>query len=82
MFRKTKYIVAVVDGKELPFVFPNLINHIDMARSLPGLAKSAGFCRIDNDGMWEAYGRSESLRLDSRPSQDSDLLNCYINGGF
>lgn len=81
MFRKTKYIVAVVDGKELPFVFPNLINHNDMARGLPGLAKSAGFCHITDDGMWEAYGRSESLRLDSRPSQDSDLLNCYLIGG-
>lgn len=81
-YTKTKYVVFkdLHLDQEMPYIFPNAITHSDFAKRIVGRPISAGFCRLNADGMWEAYGRSESLRLDSRPSEDSDLLNCYLVG--
>ncbi|PPD55476.1 MAG: hypothetical protein CTY12_00440 [Methylotenera sp.] len=81
-FSKTKYVVFKDPhlDREMPYIFPNIVQHLDFARCIGDIAISAGFCHLDKNGMWEAYGRSESLGLNSRPSEDSDLLNLFLVG--
>ena len=78
---KTKYVVIKYDGQTLPFTFPNVVVHSDFVRALGarGTCTGAGFCYINSDGEWVAYGRSESLNVASH-ADDSDYLNCYLKG--
>jgi len=78
-----KYIVTEREGVEEMFVFPDTINHDCMAEVLDRIKDrttgnwqyidrtpiSAGFISVDG----ECYGRSETLRLDSRGVTDSVL---------
>jgi len=78
-----KYIVTEREGIEEMFVFPDTINHDCMAEVLNAIKNqrsgdwrrirrtpiSAGFISVDG----ECYGRSETLRLDSRGVTDSVL---------
>ena len=80
-----KYIVMLLDGKELIFVFPKMVDHDRMCEALgairfgdgrnwerkfrDGEAISAGFV---SGGV--CHGRSETLDLDSRGAADTKLL--------
>lgn len=81
----TKYIVVRIDdqfdsnrGEEFAIVFPKELTHRDVARVHrvgQNVVISAGFCsRNKLTGEWSAYGRSESLGMESRP-EDSVVLN-------
>lgn len=84
---KTKYVV-MFDFEldiEIPYVFPECINHVDFVKSIvqePMHAShpvSAGFCLIDRQGQYVTYGNSISLNLSSRPD-DAKLLNRFLVG--
>jgi hypothetical protein len=76
-----KYIVFNCDGKETPVVFPDFINHNEIA--LTPASKncapiSAGFCSIVT-GVMHAEGFSKGLALNSRP-QDAELISRLLTG--
>lgn len=80
MFNKTKYVVVEDDNfGELPYIFPNFVTHFEFARRIPGRVISAGFCDLTKNGTFNAYGKSESLKLESREC-DSALLTKYLLG--
>jgi hypothetical protein len=77
------------DGLEEVFTFPDTINHDAMAEALERVKNqtrgnwrrvfrkpiSAGF--VDSEGR--CYGMSETLRLQSRPKEDTALLAVQVN---
>lgn len=80
-----KYVVTEnEDGQQELFMFPRTVNHDDMSEVLHYIKVwqgrewnrqfkkpiSAGFI----DRNWKCYGRSETLNLDSRPVEDTELL--------
>jgi SLT domain-containing protein len=70
-----KYVIVEYYGHEMPFVFPDLPNHSDVARSLGGKVTGAGFCFYnEKDSEWNVYGKSTSTGLASKP-EDAELLN-------
>ena len=84
-----KYIVTVrADNIEEMFVFPDTINHDCMAEMISRIKNhtgngwervmrrpiSAGFITLTG----ECYGRSETLRLDSRGQLDNDLFSMEL----
>ena len=82
---RSKYImVEFLDENErehqMPILFPQVVIHEDMwkavARGLHGALRplSAGFVEQRGDRL-VCYGRSESLRLDSRPEADTFIGN-------
>jgi hypothetical protein len=77
---KAKYIIG---GRlQSPIVFPETINHAEMARNC-GWSKEdiigAGFVYI-RDYQYFTYGESVSLRVKSRGNEDSEILNRYLGG--
>ena len=69
----TKYVINHDGMCEYADVFPSLLDHSMVARSLPGKVISAGFVSFGEGGC-SCYGRSVSLDLDSRGEEDSDLV--------
>lgn len=69
--RKTKYIVFDDGRFEDIVIFSELQEHRDMARGLPGVVVSAGFIQVDDD--CHCYGKSLSLKVESRPERDAQL---------
>lgn len=72
MSRELKYIIVVPRETflETPILFSPLIMHSHVGLVTRGRdveIASAGFCEIGDDGKVFAYGRSESLNIDSRP---------------
>ncbi|EDU6365892.1 TPA: hypothetical protein MM834_003353 [Salmonella enterica subsp. houtenae] len=82
-----KYIILRLDGKiprEVPVIFPDLLVHADVARTMATTIKedssntnitdvrvvSAGFCNT----AVECFGKSETLNIASR-----DIDNTVIN---
>jgi len=76
---KAKYIIHT---ENIPIVFPEIINHSDMARNM-GWKKEdiigAGFVYVNGDS-YNCYGESVSLRVKSRGEEDVKILNCYLGG--
>lgn len=78
---KWKYVIVEFDGFPIPFVFPELPNHCDVAGALEhshkgGPIVSAGFCWYDDENnTWVVYGESTSLKLKSRPEEDVRIFN-------
>jgi len=74
-----KYIVTDLGFPE-PIVFSETLNHNDVARAIGGTVLGAGFCYIQ-DNKYVCYGKSTSLKMDSRGDEDSKVLNrrfgCY-----
>ena len=78
---KAKYIcvdAGVIVG-EVIFIFPETVNHAEIARSLivTRLAKniiSAGFVTLHNNELF-CHGESISLKLKSRPVEDNKIAN-------
>jgi hypothetical protein len=77
---ETKYIIH---ANNIPIVFPEIINHSDMARNM-GWKKEdiigAGFVYLGEDYSYTCYGESVSLRVKSRGEEDEKILNRYLGG--
>lgn len=69
-----KYIVLAVGQNELPFLFPEVVQHKDIAAIFKHKVVSAGFIQHNERGKLETIGRSEGLKILSRPS-DVELVN-------
>jgi hypothetical protein len=83
---QTKYVI-VEFGQFMvmqPFLFSERASHDEVARALAydfhtGFDKSriygAGFCGKDREtGLWKVYGKSTSLKLESKP-EDETIIN-------
>lgn len=75
---KMKYIVINNSGFEEPVMFGETMTHSDVALALAGFDAtnivSAGFVVGNSEGL-TCYGRSVSLDKDSRPEEDTKLIN-------
>ena len=76
---KLKYIRV----QDKIFMFPESVGHNEMARRFPTEdVRTAGFVQVASDGnggvVATAYGKSESLGLESDPTIDSELLRLVI----
>lgn len=70
-----------VGGEESPVIFPVWINHSDiLACGADDRPISAGFVDFyeydgpDGGGAAECYGTSTTLKISSRPEEDSDII--------
>ena len=74
-----KYVMLKLDGGELlPLLFPEFMQHADMARSVPATVVSAGHVHLE-DGKIVASGASSSLEVSSR-DEDSGIIQGYLDG--
>ena len=76
--REQKYVV--LETGEFIIIAPTL-SHCDVVSSSNPKPVSAGFCRIyfeDNKFNVTCYGKSQTLKLDSRIQVDTDILSCGI----
>jgi len=76
---KAKYIIH---KQYIPIVFPETINHADMARNMGWKREDivgAGFVYVNGDS-YNCYGESVSLRVKSREEEDVKILNRYLGG--
>jgi hypothetical protein len=89
--RDFKYITFRSQGKEHVMLFPKLVTHKYIwaavrrtARYNPDMADaecvSAGFYCLNTKGTVTAYGRSDTLDLDSR-EEDEPLIAEMLQGG-
>lgn len=83
---KRKYIVVDAGGHEMIFTFPDVVMHFWMLEAVRTLRQGVpdNWCRpymgavcvgagfVTSDGV--CFGRSESLKIDSRPALDTALL--------
>jgi hypothetical protein len=88
-----KYVVFELNSEEIKrevfVLFPDLVTHIHMATvcklaieectQTTAKAISAGFYNLNEfaEEPIECYGKSESLGLESRGQEDSDLINGF-----
>ncbi len=74
-----KYVMLRLDsGDLLPVLFPEFMEHAEMAQSVPATVVSAGRVYLEN-GKLVARGSSASLGLSSR-EQDSEIIQGYFEG--
>ncbi len=72
-----KYVMLKLDGGEfLPLLFPEFIQHSDMAQSVPATVVSAGHAYLQ-DGKIVAHGASSSLEVASR-DEDRAIIQGYF----
>jgi hypothetical protein len=74
---KCKYIIIDLAVSNTPILFSEILTHADVARSMGGKVKSAGFCYIQND-QYVCYGESVSLQVKSGGAEDSKILNLLL----
>lgn len=60
------------------YIFPFTVNHKTFAFRI-GNPVSAGFVDFKSNGETNFYGRSESLKLDSRPTKDKKIFDLQTN---
>ncbi|WP_260524279.1 hypothetical protein [Serratia sp. PL7] len=83
-----KYIMLRVNkpmAREIPIIFPDNLVHADVVNAMrmlvayPGIEDatvvSAGYCNLNLSA--ECYGKSETLGISSRESDDSIVINTY-----
>jgi len=66
-----KYIIVDDMGMELPVVFCEILDHNSVAGERKVL--SAGFCVRNDDGTYQVWGGSTTLKMSSKPA-DSDII--------
>lgn len=75
----TKYVVIEHPSiGETMYIFPEYIVHREAARNNTMMGDkiiAAGFIAVEQEGLLMCYGRSESLNINSRPEEDSVLIN-------
>jgi hypothetical protein len=73
-----KYVILKLDGGELlPLLFPESMQHSQMAASVPATVVSAGHVHLE-DGKIIASGASSSLDVVSR-EEDSEIIHRYFD---
>jgi hypothetical protein len=72
---KAKYIIIQHDGCEAVIVFSPFLLHQDVAQN--SQVKSAGFCKLDENGRWTVSGGSFSLNQ-SVKATDVNALNALL----
>lgn len=73
-----KYVIVEERGHEVAVMFDSLIEHTKIA-AVFGNVVSAGFFEVDPDGVAYVFGKSLSLKLESRVS-DHVALNKVLKG--
>ncbi len=74
-----KYVMLRLDsGDLLPVIFPEFMQHSNMASSVPASVVSAGRVYVE-DGKIIARGSSSSLGISSR-EEDSEIIQGYLDG--
>ena len=74
-----KYVMLRLDrGDLLPLLFPEFMQHAEMAQSVSATIVSAGRVYLEN-GKLVARGSSASLGISSR-EQDSAIIQSYFEG--
>lgn len=72
-----KYIVTLQKGLECIIIFPEIMNHREIAKNITGHSSnhiiSAGFLRVQSDGNITCYGHSISIDKGPRKELDSQL---------
>lgn len=74
-----KYVIVESDtGIECPILFPNYLIHADVAFRFNRAQRvvSAGFFSL-GDGKAHCWGKSESLKVESRPEDAAILLKHF-----
>ena len=73
-----KYVIIEVAGIEVPILFSSIVNHSDMAMK----PISAGFftaspCEHDRKMALyvKCFGKSTSLKIESRPDKDAEIIH-------
>lgn len=74
-----KYIIFKEKSLLKPIIFPDHIAHAEITLSKESIPISAGFLTINEFGMVEVYGQSESLRLKPKEDDDKILQNVLRN---
>jgi hypothetical protein len=73
-----KYIIVDIDGLEIPIIFGNILVHKLVAGRMPHRGViSAGFISYDKINGIQAYGKSTTLKVSSRP-EDTDIIRRNI----
>ena len=73
-----KYVMLELDsGELLPLLFPEFMQHSQMAQSVPATVVSAGHVHLE-DGKVIASGASSSLDVVSR-EEDSEIIQGYFD---
>lgn len=80
-----KYIIVELTFNDVPFIFPEIIQHdqfyLSIEKSISKYSPrviSGGFIKISYDEKIECYGNSFSLDVVSRKNIDSDLIYQYL----
>jgi hypothetical protein len=74
-----KYVMLKLEGGELlPLIFPEFMQHSDMASSVPATVVSAGRVSLGS-GKIVASGVSTSLSVSSR-EEDGDIIQAHFDG--
>ncbi len=74
-----KYVMLKLNsGELLPLLFPEFMQHSDVARSVPATVVSAGHVYLEG-GKIVAPGASSSLEVASR-DEDSGIIQGYFDG--
>ena len=74
-----KYVMLKLEsGDLLPLIFPEFVQHSQMAQSVPAAVMSAGRVFLE-DGRLVARGGSTSLGVSSR-EQDTEVIEGYLDG--
>ncbi len=74
-----KYVILRLDrGDLLPLIYPEFMQHSNMASSISATVVSAGRVYVE-DGKIIARGSSSSLGVSSR-EEDSEIIQGYLDG--
>jgi hypothetical protein len=74
-----KYVMLKLDGGELlPLLFPEFMQHAQIAQSVPATVVSAGRISLEA-GKIVAHGASSSLDVVSR-EEDSSIIQAHFDG--
>lgn len=68
-----KYVIVNNGFVDVIVVFPEVLKHSDFTESFSNIV-SAGYIKLTDNGMFECYGKSTSLGIESRPF-DTDIAN-------
>jgi len=82
MFLDYKYIIVDngESGTEIPIIFSYRIAHSNIAQGYVGKVVSAGFCQINlENGYVGCFGKSQSLKLESRGFVDAEIIKKELN---
>ncbi len=77
---RMKYVVVQDHGLEIPILFPEILQHKDVARCYEGMVLGAGFVSRDEQGQWFCCGGSVSLKISSRVVDDSQAFREFFKG--